>query len=104
MDFDFTITMTLIVLTWIIPPYEAVIMEKDTQFVSRKCVATSRITLQQYSKIKCVQKCHEERTKGLCNVARYDKKTKTCYLSMDSPQDVLDVDDEMAGVFFMEKG
>jgi len=82
----------------------AIIIEKDTRFVNRKCVGTSRMTLQQYSKIKCVQKCHEESTKGLCNVAGYNKATQTCYLSIDSHQNVLDVADEMSGVYFMEKG
>jgi len=82
----------------------ALLIEKDTQFENRKCVGTIRLTLQHYSKIKCVQKCHEESTKGLCNVAGYNKATRTCYLSMDSHQDILDVDDEMVGVYFMDKG
>ena len=82
----------------------ALIIENDTRFVNRKCVGSSRMTLHHYSKLKCVQKCHEENTKGLCNVAGYDKGTKTCYLSMDSHQDVLDVDDELSGVYLLEKG
>ena len=94
----------VVVLVYIILQCGALIIEKDTRFVGRKCVGSSRMTLHHYSKIKCVQKCHEESTKGLCNVAGYDKGTKTCYLSMDSPQDVLDVDNESSGVYFMETG
>ena len=104
MVFDLTLKITFIGLVFIVLHCGALIIEKDTRFVNRKCVGTSRMTLQQYSKIKCVQKCHEENTKGLCNVAGYNKATKTCYLSMDSHQDVLDVADDMSGVYFMEKG
>jgi len=104
MRFVLTWNITLSFLGLIITPCTALLIEKDTRFENRKCVGTSRMTLQQYSKIKCVQKCHEENIKGLCNVAGYNKATKTCYLSMDNHQDVLDVDDEMSGVYFMEKG
>jgi len=103
MAFDL-IRIKLIVLAVISLQCGALLIEKDTRFVERKCVGSSRMTLQHFSKIKCVQKCHEESTKGLCNVAGYDKATKTCYLSMDSHQDVLDVVDDMSGVYFMEKG
>jgi len=98
------IRITLFALAVIILQCVALLIEKDTRFVNRKCVGTSRMTLQHYSKIKCVQKCHEESTKGLCNVAGFDNATNTCYLSLDRPQDVLDVDDDMSGVYFMEKG
>ena len=104
MAFGLTLGITLYFLGLIIPQCEALLIEKDTRFENKKSVASSRITLQQYSKIKCVQKCHEENTKGLCNVAGYNKANKTCHLSMDSHQDVLDVDDEMSGVYFMEQG
>ena len=104
MAFGLTFRITLCVHVLIIAACVALILETDTRFENRKCVGSSHKTLQHYSKIKCVQKCHEENTKGLCNVAGYDKATKTCYLSMDSYQDVLDVNDESFGVYFIEKG
>ena len=102
--FGLTFKITLCVHVLIITACVALIIEKDRRFVNKKCVGSSRMTLYHYSKIKCVQKCHEESTKGLCNVAGYNKATKTCYLSMDSHQDVSDVNDELSGVYFMEKG
>ena len=104
MTFSLPFKISFTGLVFVIAQCVALLIESDTRFVNRKCVGTSRMTLQHYSKIKCVQKCQEERTKGLCNVVGYDKKTKTCYLSMDNYQDVVDVDDEMTGVFFMDKG
>jgi len=38
----------------------------------------------------------------MCTLAGYNKATKTCYRSIDDPQDALDTPDEMAGVFFYE--
>ena len=104
MAFGLMLKITLCVHVLIITACVALIIEQDTRFVNGKCVGSSRMTLHHCSKIKCVQKCHEESTKGLCNLAGYDKATKTCYLSMDRPQDVLDVDDDSSGVYFMETG
>ena len=73
-----------------------------TVFTEKKSVATSHTTLQKVSKIKCVERCNQERQKGMCTLAGYNKATKTCYLSNDDPLDVLDTDDEMTGVFFYE--
>jgi len=53
--------------------------------------------LQKISKIKCVETCNKERQKGRCTLAGYDKRTETCYLSDDDPQNVFDTDDEMTG-------
>ena len=58
-----------------------------TRFTEKKCVATSHTTLQQISKIKCVERCNKERQNGRC---------------VDDPQDAQDTPDEMAGVFFYE--
>ena len=80
----------------------ATIQSASTRFTEKKCVATSYTTYQQISKIKCVEKCNQERQKGMCTLAGYNKATKTCYLSIDDPQDALDTTDEMAGVFFYE--
>jgi len=82
---------------------ETSIATTSAQFAKRKVVATSYKTIQSLSKIQCVEKCFEEGRNGMCNVAGYNKRTKECYLSVDSPQDVLDVTDEMAGVFFYEQ-
>ena len=73
-----------------------------TRFTEKKCVATSHTTLQKISKIKCVERCNKERQNGRCTLAGYNKATKTCYLSVDDPQDAQDTQDEMAGVFFYE--
>jgi len=47
--------------------------------------------------------CFTEGQKDRCNVAGYNKATKTCYLSMDDPQDVASVDDENIGVFYLRE-
>ena len=73
-----------------------------TKFTEKKSVATSHTTLTRTSKIKCVEKCNQERQNGKCTLAGYNKATKTCYLSVDDPLDALDTDDEMSGVFFYE--
>ena len=73
-----------------------------TTFTNGKFVATSHTTLQPFSKIQCVEKCHQEERKGMCSLAAYNKATKTCYLSTDSQQDVVDVSDESVGVFFLQ--
>ena len=73
-----------------------------TEFTEKKCVANSHTTLQNISKIMCVERCIQERQKGRCTMAGYNKATKTCFLSVDDPQDVLDTTDEMTGVFFYE--
>jgi len=71
-----------------------------TKFTEKKCVATSHTTLLKISKIKCVEKCNQERQKGRCTLAGYNKATKTCYISVDNPLDIVDTTDEMFGVFF----
>jgi len=70
-------------------------------FATGKAVATSHTSLQQSSKIQCVKKCFEEGRKGACNVAGYNKATKVCYLSTDREDEVVDVADELSGVFFV---
>jgi len=75
-----------------------------TKFTENKCVLTSHTTLQKISKIKCVERCNQERMNNMCTLAGYNKVTKTCYLSVDNPDDVLNTTDEMSGVFFFEQG
>ena len=47
------------------------------------------------------EKCFEEGKKGACSVAGYNKATKVCYLSTDSEDEVVDVADELSGVFIL---
>jgi len=68
------------------------------QITKGKKVATSYMTLQSYSDIKCVRKCSVEKKQNRCSIAGYDKTTQTCFLSNDGHQDLLDADDEF-GVF-----
>jgi len=69
------------------------------KFISRKAVASSFRSIEHESQIKCVWECMEEGRKGVCTVAGYNATSHMCQLSVDSPQDVVDVEDEMAGVF-----
>jgi len=71
-----------------------------TRFTEKKSVATSHTILKSVSKVQCVEKCNKERQKGRCTLAGYNKATKTCFLSVDDPQDVVDTTNDMAGVFF----
>jgi len=73
-----------------------------TKFTEKKSVATSHTKLHDISDIQCVRKCNKGRQTRGCTLAEYNKATKTCYLSVDDPQDVLDTTDEMSGVFFYE--
>jgi len=98
--FDFVKTSMLFCL--VISLCNANTQSVTTKFTEKKCVATSHTTLQKISKIKCVEKCNQERQYGRCTLAGYNKATKTCYLSVDDPQSVLDTTDEMTGVFFLE--
>jgi len=80
----------------------ATIESATARFTENKYVATSHTTLQKISKIKCVERCNQERQKGMCTLAGYNKATKTCYLIIDDPQDALDTPDEMASIIFYE--
>ena len=98
----FEVVRTLIVLLVTLSLCNASIQSVMTMFTEKKCVATSHTTLQKISKIKCVEKCNQERQYGRCTIAGYNKATKTCYLSVDDPKNVLDTTDEMSGVFFYD--
>lgn len=79
---------------------KATFQSTKTQFTKGKTVATSYMTLQPYSKIQCVEKCSDENRQNRCSVAGYNKASKTCYLSADSQQALLDTTDDDVGVFF----
>ena len=99
---NFNFVKSSVILFATISLCNANIQSVTSKFTEKKCVATSHTTLQKISKIKCVEKCNQERQKGMCTLAGYNKATKTCYLSVDDPQDVLDTADEMTGVYFYE--
>jgi len=83
---------------------DANISTKTAQFTQRKVVATSYKTIQPVSEIQCVRKCFEEEENGMCRVAGYSRDTAACQLGADSQQGVLDVADEMTGLYFMNHG
>jgi len=94
-------TRLILVLISLVVLSSANTQEIYTTFIERKAVATSHTSLQQYSKIQCVKKCFEEGRKGACSVAGYNRATKVCYLSTDSQDEVVDVADELSGVFII---
>jgi len=73
-----------------------------TQFTEGKKVSSSYTTLHKISKVQCVERCNKEKQTNGCTLAGYNKAMRSCYLSVDGPQDVLDTTDEMYGVFFYE--
>ena len=82
----------------------ATIQSVMTKYTANKRVLTSYTTLQKMSKVQCVERCNKEKQSNGCNLAGYNRVTKSCYLSVDGPQEVLDTADETFGVFFYEPG
>lgn len=78
----------------------ATVQTTATHFIKGKTVATSYKTLQSYSKIKCVEKCFAEKRQNRCSIAGYNKVTKTCFLSNDGQQDLLDANEEFGVMLF----
>jgi len=77
-------------------------LQTPATFVAGKFVATNHTTLMPYSEIQCAAKCFEEGHNNRCSVAGYSRNTRTCYLSLDSLQNVSDVADQKVGVFIMQ--
>ena len=71
-------------------------------FVKRKIVATSFRTLQPMSKQQCLATCFQEDRNDNCSIAGYNSDTQTCQLSLDTPQDIFDQDNDAVGVFFVK--
>jgi len=94
--------LAAIVFLWECTMCMASVQTTKTQLSKGKMVATSYMTLQSYSDIKCVRKCFEEKRQNRCSVAGYDKSTQTCFLSNDGPQDLLDADKEFGVFLFLE--
>jgi len=97
-------TTSVAVLLFTASICEATLLSTTAQFTKGKVVATSYKTIQPFSEVQCVTKCFEDGRKGMCYVAGYNKVTSTCYLSVDREQDVLDVEDDMTGVFYINHG
>jgi len=77
-------------------------LQTTASFLAGKSVATNHTALRPYSEIQCATKCFEEGRYNRCRVAGYCRETHTCYLSLDSLQDVYDVVDQNIGVFIMQ--
>ena len=83
---------------------DANLWTKTAVITKGKAVSTSLKTFLRFSEIQCVKKCYAERQDNLCNIAGYNKTSKVCALSIDSQNDLVDVADDMAGVFVMNDG
>jgi len=79
---------------------KATIQATLANFTQGKAVATSYMFLQPLSKILCAVKCFDDGKQGGCNVAGYNTTTKGCFLSIDTQEDVVDVEDETTGVIY----
>ena len=93
---------TSIVILLTVPLCNATIESVRFTFIEKKSVNTTHTSLHDISDIQCVRKCNKEKQNGRCTLAGYDKRTKTCYLSVDDPLSVFDTNDEMIGVFSYE--
>jgi len=79
---------------------KATVHFEKKRLIESKRVTTSHTILQQISKIQCVVECFREGRRGRCTFPGYNIASRTCYLSIDGPLDILDTTDEMSGVFF----
>jgi len=77
-------------------------LQISATFIAGKSVATNHTALRPYSGIQCAAKCFEEGRYNRCRVAGYSRETHTCFLSLDSLQDVSDVVDQNVGIFIMQ--
>jgi len=73
-----------------------------TQFVKNKIISTSYVSKQPISQLNCVRWCLSDGNKGKCKIAGYKMSENSCSLSMDNPDDLVEVADEMSGVFVIE--
>ena len=101
-----TCAIKIVVIACILFPQSyATIQVLSTQFTAGKRVATSHTTITSVSKIQCVEKCiRADRENNMCNSAGYNKNTRSCQLSLDQQQDVVNDTDPSFGVFFMNPG
>jgi len=69
--------------------------------LKNKLLATNYATEQAISQLNWVRWCFRDGNKGKCKIAGYNVSGNSCSLSMDTPDDLTDVADEMSGVFVM---
>jgi len=93
-----SVATAAVVFVWTCSLSLAKIQTAQTNFTRDIKVATSYMTLKSCSKIKCVEKCFDEKRHGRCSIAGYNLATRTCYLSNDVQDDLLNTDDTY-GVF-----
>ena len=104
MFWDFkTIAAFVVVFLAVVAQSRADFQEFRTLFLTRKKVATTYSTVKSFSRMRCVEKCYDEKKQGRCNIAGYNKATETCSLSMDSEQNVVDTIDDSSGVFIFQQ-
>ena len=94
-----TVTTFTVVILATVSLSHADIQEFMATFLKGKTVPSSYLTLERFSKVQCAEKCYKEGKQNRCRIAGYNKGTKTCRLSMDYQQDVLDIADDSSGVF-----
>jgi len=75
-----------------------------TEFTIGKAVSTNYKAIERFSEIQCVRKYYDERKNDMCSVAGYNRTSRVCTLSIDNQEDLVDVADDMAGVFVMTDG
>ena len=80
------------------------VQDVQTNFEQCKAVPSSYSTITSISKIQCVKKCFEEGRKGLCNIAEYNKATRSCKLSWGRQEDLITVANDNAGVYLFPEG
>jgi len=73
--------------------------EFRVSLMTGKTVATSYLTLEPYSSLRCVEMCYAEGQQGRCTIAAYNQSTMSCRLSMDGQQDLLHTSDDSSMVF-----
>jgi len=83
---------------------DATVLTAYGTFTKREVVATFHKKIQPISQIQCVRECFKEAPNGLCSAAGYNIATESCSLSDNSLQYVVDVNDEMSGVLYMNGG
>lgn len=72
------------------------------KFVKGKAVLNSYKTIQSLSKQQCLAKCFQDSKHDMCRIAGYSIATRTCQLSLDSNQDVLEADNDENGIFYVK--
>jgi len=104
MFWNFTLMAAFAVVIFVsVSQCNANFQEFKASLMPRKTVATSYLTLERYSHIRCVEKCYTEGKQGRCTIAAFNTATRSCRLSMDSEQDVVDTPDDSNIVFILQQ-